>query len=194
MRSVRCCLFVLAVIAVLASPIAAQWDDDGFQGDVPYVPTPNDVVEGMLELAGVTQDDIVYDLGCGDGRIVITAAKKYGAHGVGVDLNPVRIKEATENAREAGVANLVRFVEDDLFKAEISPATVVTLYLLSSVNLKLKPRLLAELKPGTRVVSHRFSMGDWEPEKKTEVDGRPLYLWRIPERTAAALATARGAH
>jgi len=171
---------------LLASPISAQWGDDYFQGDVPFVPTPEPVVEGMLDLAGVTKDDIVYDLGCGDGRIVITAAKKYGAHAVGVDLNPVRVKEATDNAREAGVSDLVRIVEGDLFKAEISEATVVTLYLLTTVNEKLKPRLLAELRPGTRVVSHRFSMGDWEPEQKSEVDGRPIYLWRVPERAADA--------
>jgi SAM-dependent methyltransferase len=149
--------------------------------DVPYVPTSQQLVVEMLKLANVTSADTVYDLGCGDGRIVIAAAKEFGAHGVGVDINPERIREADENARRAGVGDKVKFVEGDLFTAEIRPATVVTLYLLPSVNLRLRPRLLSELKPGTRVVSHAFDMGDWKPEKVVDAAGGRLYYWVIPK-------------
>ena len=149
--------------------------------DVPFVPTSQQLVVEMLKLANVTDADTVYDLGCGDGRIVVTAAKEFGAHGVGVDINPERIKEANENARQAGVAEKVKFVEGDLFTAEIRPATVVTLYLLPGVNLRLRPRLLSELKPGTRVVSHSFDMGDWKPDKVVDTDSGRLYLWVIPK-------------
>ena len=148
--------------------------------DVPYVPTPDEVVQTMLKLAEVKKSDIVYDLGCGDGRIVITAAKVYGAHGVGVDINPDRIREARLNAKQAGVEDLVKFVEGDLFDADIKNASVVTLYLLPSINLKLRPKLWKDLKPGTRVVSHAFDMGDWQPEKRDSVDDRPVYFWTIP--------------
>ena len=157
--------------------------------DVPYVPTTDEAVEAMLKLANVQKSDIVYDLGCGDGRIVITAAKKYGAHGVGIDLNPDRIAEAKENAKKAGVEDLVRFEENDLFKANIEPATVVTLFLLSSVNLKLRPKLLQDLKPGTRIVSNTFDMGDWKPEKEATVGNgeesflsHHLYFWVVPKK------------
>jgi len=150
--------------------------------DVPFVPTSQAMVVEMLKLANVTKDDTVYDLGCGDGRIVITAARQFGAHGVGVDINPERIQEANENARKAGVADKVKFIEGDLFTADIRPATVVTLYLLPSVNLKLRPRLLSELKPGTRVVSHSFDMEDWKPDKTVTVDGSHLYLWVIADK------------
>ncbi len=149
----------------------------------PFVPTPQDVVDRMLALAEVTSKDTVYDLGCGDGRIVITAAKKYGAHGVGFDIDPQRIKESTENARTAGVENLVTFKQQDVMTVDVSPATVVTLYLLTASNLKLRPLLTKELKPGARIVSHMFSMGDWEPTKVdnfTNQEGFPrtLYLWK----------------
>ncbi|HLH20815.1 MAG TPA: class I SAM-dependent methyltransferase [Bryobacteraceae bacterium] len=150
--------------------------------DVPYVPSPNAVVDGMLKLANVTKDDVVYDLGCGDGRIVIAAARDYGAKGVGVDLNPERIREARENAKNAAVEKLVRFEENDLFKANIADATVVTLYLLPSVNERLRPKLLQDLKPGTRIVSHSFDMGDWKPDKDEMVDGRHIYMWVVPAR------------
>ena len=150
--------------------------------DVPFVPTSQALVVEMLKLANVTKDDTVYDLGCGDGRIVITAAKQFGAHGVGVDINPERIQEANENARRAGVADKVKFIEGDLFTADIRPATVVTLYLLPSVNLKLRPRLLSDLKPGTRVVSHSFDMEDWKPDKAVVVEGGQLYLWVIADK------------
>jgi tRNA G37 N-methylase Trm5 len=149
----------------------------------PFVPTPQDVVDRMLALAEVTSKDTVYDLGCGDGRIVITAAKKYGAHGMGFDIDPQRIKESTENARAAGVDNLVAFKQQDVMTVDVSPATVVTLYLLTASNLKLRPLLTKELKPGARIVSHMFSMGDWEPTKVdnfTNQEGFPrtLYLWQ----------------
>ena len=136
----------------------------------------------MLEMAQVTAGDTVYDLGCGDGRIVIAAAQKYGARGVGVDIDPQRISEARENAQKAGVADRVRFVLGDLFETDISPASVVTLYLLIELNIKLRPKLLAELRPGTRVVSHAFSMGEWQPERTAEVSGNRVYLWRVPPR------------
>jgi SAM-dependent methyltransferase len=152
--------------------------------DVIFVPTPNEIVDTMLRMAAVTPKDTVYDLGCGDGRIVITAAQKFGARGVGIDIDPDRIAEATENAKKAGVANRVRIVRGDLFEADIRPATVVTLYLLTDLNLKLRPKLLKELNPGTRVVSHAFSMGDWAPERTAEVQGTNVYLWRIPPRKA----------
>ena len=150
--------------------------------DVIFVPTPNEVVDKMLELAKVTAKDTVYDLGCGDGRIVITAAQKYGARSVGVDIDPRRIAEATANAKAAQVTDRVRFIEGDLFETDISEATVVTLYLLTRLNEKLKPKLLRDLQPGTRVVSHAFDMGDWAPEQKAQVAASTVYLWRIPGR------------
>ena len=150
--------------------------------DVPYVPTPQKVVNGMLELADVKKGEVVYDLGCGDGRIVITAAKEFGATGIGVDLNPERIEEANANAVEAKVENKVTFYQGDLFTFDFSKADVLTLYLLPDVNLKLKPKILAEMKPGSRVVSHAFTMGDWEPDESISVDGRNVYLWIIPEK------------
>jgi SAM-dependent methyltransferase len=154
--------------------------------DVPYVPTPEAVVERMLRMAKVGKDDVVYDLGCGDGRIVITAAQKYGARGVGYDLNPQRINESNANARKAGVTDRVRFVQGDLFQADLGEATVVTLYLLPDVNMKLRPKLLEELKPGTRVVSHNYGMGNWEAREtdELEVDGATHYIfsWVIPEK------------
>lgn len=163
----------------------AQERADSLRGpDVIFVPTPNEIVSKMMELAKVTKKDTVYDLGCGDGRIVITAAQRYGARGVGIDIDPERVKEATDNVRKAGVADRVSIVRGDLFEADISAATVVTLYLLTDLNLKLRPKLLKDLRPGTRVVSHAFSMGDWKPERTAEVSGTTVYLWRIPARKA----------
>ncbi len=181
-KRLRPVLLVIAACCLAAAPAAAQYENDYFYGDVPYVPTPQPVVEAMLELAEVGPNDIVYDLGSGDGRIVITAAKKYGCRAVGIEINPRRVEEARENAKKAGVADRVKFIQGDMFKADIHEATVVTLYLLSSVNEKLKPKLFKELRPGTRVVSHRFTMPDWKPVKQTRAEGRPIYLWRIPER------------
>lgn len=174
---------LLLACLLLAAPFGAPAQE--YEGlEVPYVPTPNQVVEAMLSLAKVTKNDTVIDLGCGDGRIVITAAQKYGARGIGVDLNPERIAEAEANAKSAKVESRVRFVEQDLFKADIHEASVVTLYLLPSVNARLKPRLLEQLKPGTRIVSHSFDMPDWQPAAKQSVDGRTIYLWVIPEKAA----------
>jgi len=150
--------------------------------DVIFVPTPEAVVNAMLEVAKVTKDDIIYDLGCGDGRIPITAAKKYGATGVGIDIDPQRIMEANANAKKEGVTDKVTFLQADLFETDISRATVVTLYLLPSLNVKLMPKLLKELKPGTRIVSHAFDMGDWKPEKELTVDGRHVYYWTVPKK------------
>lgn len=159
--------------------------------DVPYVPTTEAAVQEMLKLADVKKSDVVYDLGCGDGRIVIAAAKTYGARGVGIDINPERIKEAKENAKKAGVEHLVRFEENDLFLADIHEASVVTLFLLSNINLKLRPKLLSDLKPGTRVVSNTFDMSDWKADKEAIVPGtddteaylsKQLYLWTIPAK------------
>lgn len=160
-----------------ASPAAT-----GQESLAPYVPTPQDVVDRMLELAGVGPRDVVYDLGCGDGRIVITAAKRYGAHGVGVDISPERVAESNANAAAAGVTGLVEFRLQDAMTVDVSPATVVTLYLLGSSNRKLRPILTRQLRPGARIVSHAFSMGDWEPAKEevfTDAGGAPrrLYLW-----------------
>jgi SAM-dependent methyltransferase len=169
---------------------AAQNAQPRREPDVPYVPTTDEAVQAMLKLADVKKTDVVYDLGCGDGRIVIAAAKNYGAHAVGIDINPVRIAEAKENAKTAGVENLVRFEENDLFQADIHEASVVTLFLLSSVNLKLRPKLLQDLKPGTRIVSNTFDMGDWKAGKEVAVGNqdeegflsRRLYLWIVPQR------------
>ena len=155
--------------------------------EVPYVPTPPEVVDVMLDAAGVKQGDVLYDLGCGDGRIVIAAARRFGVRGVGVDIDPQRILEANANAKAAGVTDLVEFREQNLFDVDLRPATVVTLYLLSSVNLKLRPKLLREVRPGTRVVSHAFDMGEWEPDQELAVGHRKVYLWRVdPEDKAAA--------
>jgi SAM-dependent methyltransferase len=148
--------------------------------NTPYVTTPPQIVDAMLELANVSSSDTVFDLGCGDGRIVISAAKKYGAGAVGIDINPARIEEARANALSAGVTDRVSFEVNDLFEADIRNATVVALYLLPEANMRLRPRLLRELRPGTRVVSHGFDMGDWKPDKEKLVDGEHVYLWTIP--------------
>ncbi len=177
---------IVAVLSVVAA--AGQSAAPRREPDVPYVPTTSPAVEAMLKLAEVKKTDVVYDLGCGDGRIVITAAKNLGARGVGIDINPVRIGEAKENARKAGVEKLVRFEENDLFQADIHEATVVTLFLLPHINLKLRPKLLQDLKPGTRVVSNTFDMGDWKPDKEAIVPdtdddsylSHKLYLWTVP--------------
>ena len=179
--------FAVAVL-LSAGMAAAQTTAPRREPDVPYVPTTDKAVEAMLKLAGVTKADIVYDLGCGDGRIVIAAAKMFGARAVGIDINPVRIEEAKENAKKAGVEKLVRFEENDLFEADFKEATVVTLFLLPNINLKLRPKLLQDLKPGTRVVSNTFDMGDWKPEKEITLENNGeysylshrLYLWTVP--------------
>jgi SAM-dependent methyltransferase len=182
---------VLAALVLLACVAAAQTAVSQRLPDVPYLPTTEEAVHAMLKLASVKSSDVVYDLGCGDGRLVIAAANEYGAHGVGIDINPDRIREANENARKSGVENLVRFEENDFFKADIHEASVVTLFLLNSVDLQLRPKLLQELKPGTRIVSNTFRMGDWMPDREETVEGtdektffsRRLYLWIVPPRS-----------
>ncbi|MBU7586960.1 MAG: class I SAM-dependent methyltransferase [Nostoc sp. TH1S01] len=155
-------------------------------GDVPYVPTPQPVVDAMLQVAKVGKNDVLYDLGSGDGRIVVTAAQKYGTRGVGIDINPERIQEANANAQKAGVTDRVEFRQQDLFKTDLSQATVITLYLLPEVNLRLRPEIL-KLKPGTRIVSHAFDMGDWKPQQTLQVDGKTIYYWVVPKEVPANL-------
>lgn len=147
---------------------------------VPFVPTDEQVVEAMLDLAGVNEKDILYDLGSGDGRIVVSAAKDRNTRAIGIDMDPQRIEEAREYAGWTGVEYLVQFIEDDIFCAEFSDATVVTMYLLQTVNLELRPRLLNELQPGTRIVSHAFDMGAWKPDEQVRIGGTNVYLWVIP--------------
>ncbi|WP_314438831.1 SAM-dependent methyltransferase [Massilia timonae] len=157
--------------------------------DVPYVPTPQEVVDKMLDLAKVGKNDTLFDLGCGDGRIVVTAAKQRGARGTGIDIDPTRIAEAKENAKKAGVSDRAQFRVGDLFKTDFSGATVVTLYLLPTINAKLRPQLWKQLKVGTRVVSHAFDMGsEWPAEKTVEVDGRTIYYWTITEANKKEVA------
>jgi SAM-dependent methyltransferase len=191
MRIRKSILYCLVSAVLSTSILAAQSAQPRRKPDVPYVPTTDLAVTAMLKLADVKKGDVVYDLGCGDGRIVIAAAKQLGARGVGIDINPQRIGEAKENARKAGVEKLVRFEENDLFEADIRGASVVTLFLLPEINLKLRPKLLRDLKPGTRIVSNTFDMGDWKPDKESTV-GDPadpdfpfshtLLLWTVPAR------------
>jgi ubiquinone/menaquinone biosynthesis C-methylase UbiE len=172
---------MLALVMALTLVVLPAWPEAS--QDVPYVPTPERVVAEMLKVVDVKSSDVIYDLGSGDGRIVITAARQYGARGVGIDIDPERVTEARENARKAGVSDKVRFLQEDLFNAKISDATVVTLYLLPEVNVRLKPKLLSELAPGTRVVSHDFSMGDdWRPQRVLRLENDTLYFWTVPAR------------
>ena len=158
--------------------------------DVVYVPTPQEVVDQMLALAKVTKNDVLYDLGSGDGRIPITAAQKFGTRGFGIDINPERIKEANANAQKAGVTDRVKFLNQDLFTTDVSQATVVTLYLLPQLNVKLRPQLFKQLKPGTRVVSHDFDMGEWKPDRVVQTqEGSTIYLWTIPKKIPANLSS-----
>jgi cyclopropane fatty-acyl-phospholipid synthase-like methyltransferase len=171
---------LLAAAAATAHPARQGQTVPPRAPDVFYVPTPQPVVDAMLKMVRVTDKDVVYDLGCGDGRIPITAAVKYGARGVGIDIDPKRIEEATENAKAAGVTDKVTFITQDLFDSDIHDATVVTLYLLPSLNEKLMPKLKKELKPGTRVISHAFDMGvTWPPDERGEADGKSYYVWFI---------------
>lgn len=170
----------LALVVAIAVPASAQQATAKLRDpDVIYVPTPQEVVDAMLAMASVTSKDVVYDLGSGDGRIPITAAQKHGARGVGIDINPERIKEANENLAKAKVGDKVKFLNQDLFETDLKEATVITLYLLPSLNVKLMPTL-KKLKPGTRIVSHSFDMGsEWPPEKTQDVNGRTIYYWTI---------------
>jgi precorrin-6B methylase 2 len=169
--------------ALAATLAVASAQNPAVKPDVLYVPTPQAVVDAMLQAADVTSNDIVYDLGSGDGRIPITAATKYGARGVGIEIDPELVHIATDAAKAAGVADRVRFVTDNLFTANISEATVVTLYLLQSINERLRPKLIRELKPGTRVVSHVFNMGpEWPPQKTLEIGASRVFVWTIADR------------
>ena len=173
---------LLLALALFVAAGAAPAQIVSHTPDVIYVPTPQEVVDEMLKLGRVGKGDILYDLGSGDGRIPVTAAKRFGIRAYGIDIDPQRIQEANENAKKNGVTNLVQFRQEDLFKSKFADATVVTLYLLPDLNVKLRPRLLAELKPGTRIVSHQFDMGTWKPERKLELNGRTIYLWTVPAR------------
>src|SRR5918999_2900139 len=179
-------VIALAAALAFAAPVPAaaqaQRQPASQTPDVIFVPTPQDVVDDMLRLANVRKGDVLYDIGSGDGRIAIAAAKKYGIRAVGIDIDPERIREATENARKAGVSNLVEFRQEDLFKADFREATVITLYLLPDLNVKLRTRLWEEMKPGKRIVSHQFDMGTWKPEKRLESNGRVVYFWTIPAK------------
>lgn len=176
--TVRSLFLLVVLLTAVAAPAPAQTQLR--PPDVIFVPTPQEVVDAMLKLAKVTKNDVVYDLGSGDGRIPITAAKTYGARGVGIDIDPQRIKEANENLKAAGVGDRVKFLNQDLFTTDISEATVVTLYLLPSLNLKVLPKLNKELRPGTRIVSHAFDMGSAKPLETLNVNGRTVYFWTIP--------------
>jgi SAM-dependent methyltransferase len=178
LRLAAVCALHLAVSATPSAQSVAQVQLRG--PDVAYASAPPAIVHAMLELAQVTGDDVVYDLGCGDGRIVVAAAKRRGARGVGVDIDPDRIEEATELALREGVTDRVTFVLEDLYQADFRDATVVMLYLQPEPNLRLRPRLLTELRPGTRVVSLSYDMGDWVPDEVRRIDGRRIYLWTIP--------------
>lgn len=181
MRVRHVALATLVTTLALTAPAVAQQAGNLRTPDVIFVPTPPEVVDAMLKLANVSAKDVVYDLGSGNGIIVVTAAEKFGARGVGIDIDPQRVKEANERVQQAGVEEKVTILNEDLFEADISEATVVTLYLLPSLNQKLIPKLNKELKPGTRIVSQSFDMGDdYPPEKTLEVNGRSVYLWTIP--------------
>jgi tRNA G37 N-methylase Trm5 len=182
-RIVAAPVLTLALVLAVAMPVLAQAPAPAAKPmrtpDVIFVPTPADVVKAMLELAKVTKDDVVYDLGCGDGGIVVAAARDFGAHGIGVDIDPVRIKEANENVAKNKVGDKVKIVQADLFEFDVKPASVVTLYLLPSLNVKLRPILWRDLKVGTRIVSNSFDMGDWKPDQTIDVNGRTVYFWTI---------------
>ena len=181
--------FGAAAVYSLAGTPAFAISEPARPLDVPYVPTPQGVVTRMLTLAGVRKDDLLYDLGCGDGRMVVTAAQRFGARGVGIDLDPERIAEARAKAKRAGVANRTKFMVGDLFQTDLSDATVVTLYLLNSINRQLRPQLWKQLKPGTRVVSHAFDMGDeWPPEKTEKVLGSTIYFWTVTDEQKRAVS------
>jgi SAM-dependent methyltransferase len=168
-------------VDLIPIPQAAQAQDLESKKIVPFVPTPQEVVDKMIELAGVKKGDVVYDLGSGDGRIVITAAKK-GARAVGFDVDGDLVKESRENIRKAGVHELAEIRQQDILTVDLSGASVVTMYLLPDVNLKLRPNVLSQMKPGSRVVSHAFDMGDWKPDKTERVNGRTIYLWTVPPK------------
>jgi len=191
------------VLVVLLSPVPADetgwfhprdnyyvsWDGlhlaKGATLDVPYAATPYEMADEMVRLADVKSDDVVYDLGCGDGRLVIAAVKKAGCRGVGIDIDPARIKESRQNAIIADVQDRVRFVEQNFFDSDVREATVMLIYLFPDVNIKLRAKFLNEMKPGSRLVSHAFDMGDWKPDKEEQIEGRTIYLWTVPAKANA---------
>ena len=190
--TVRLALFILGASAFITGSGFAQ----SRIPDVHYEPTPQLIVEDLLKMAEVNRNDIIYDLGCGDGRFVITAAKKYGARGVGIDIDPERIKDSNRNARIAGVQDKVKFIEGDLFESDFREATVVALYLLPDLNMQLRPKLLQELKPGTRIVSHEFDLYDWQPDKMGHLGRNKYYFWVVPADASGkwrwSLSSAKG--
>lgn len=167
-------------------PICDEYDELGMHLDVPYVPTHENIVKAMLDLAAVDDDDVLFDLGSGDGRIPVAAAVEHGARAVGVEIDAGRVALSRAYAEQMGVEHRVAFIEQDLFAVDFTPATVITMYLLHTVNLELRPRLLGELRPGTRIVSHAFDMGDWRADRKVAFKGDALYLWVVPARVAGA--------
>ena len=174
-------LFFLAAVLLFAGASGAQPNAaQVYEADVLYLPTPHAVVESMLRIAGVSRSDVVYDLGAGDGRIPIAAARFYGARGVGIELDGRMLERARRNAREAGMERLVEFRQEDLFLTDLREATVVTLFLFPDLNRRLGPKLRSELRSGTRIVSHRFGIGDWPPDRTIEVDGHAVLLWQVP--------------
>lgn len=173
-------LCALGALLLAGTPHAQPNVAQAHEADVLYLPTPQPVVDAMLRLAGVSRTDIVYDLGSGDGRIPIAAAQTYGARGVGIELDGRMLELARANARKSGTERLVEFRQQDLFRADLREATVVTLFLFPEINRRLLPKLRAELRPGTRIVSHRFGLGDWPPERTVEAGGHPLLLWTVP--------------
>lgn len=192
MTKIAGAILAFVLVAQHPTPGMAAMEDD--QYDVPYVPTPMKTVARMLEMAKVKPSDVLYDLGSGDGRIVISAVRDYGAlRAVGVDINPVRIRESNENARKAGVTDKVKFYEANIFEHDFSEATVLLMYLLTEVNIKLRPRILSILKPGTRVVTHDFDMGEWEPDDVASMDGfRHVYMWIVPANVDGTWEVAAG--
>ena len=178
--SLRPAFYALTVAASVLGPGPAQPQEEP-RLDVIYVPTPQEVVDRMLDMANVKPGDFMIDFGCGDGRMVVTAAKR-GARGYGVDINPVRIREANENAKKAGVTDKVDFKIANLFEEDLSKADVMAMYLLTDINLRLRPKILNDMKPGTRIVSHAFDMGDWEPDQKDTVAGKNVFYWMVPAK------------
>jgi hypothetical protein len=173
-----CALLVGSAVALAQDTALQNPPAPNRTPDVVYVPTPQPVVDRMLEMAGVGPDDVLYDLGSGDGRIPVTAAKNWGTRGIGVEIHADRVAMARKNAEEAGVADKVTIVHGDMFETDLAPATVISLYLLPSLNMKLRPEL-QKLKPGTRIVSHNYSMGDWQPDETAQVGASTVYLWTV---------------
>lgn len=189
MRVHRELMAALGAVLVLAVAAGAQTSTTPRTPDVPYVPTHEKIVAEMLKVANVGKKDVLYDLGSGDGRIVITAARQFGTRGVGIDIDPERVKDANENAKKAGVTDRTKFILGDIFEADFKEATVVTMYLLQEVNMRLRPKLLKDLRPGTRIVSHNYDLGDWKPRRTIKVtlpDGDHwVYFWVVPPPRAA---------